>query len=193
MKRKELDKYCLRILLVLTEKGPIHFNGLRKTLEKMKIASKPTLLEHLPHLVEKNYVTCRKEGQKKIYSVNYSKIGNTKKYVDMETNLIHFFAKNKECFFSLPVNEQVTGVLRFLCMKKLYELQTRIALELDPHSFEKQFGVLFWTNPVLENIEVWLIEKCVEDEKYREEILKVTDGLLEPSRQQVLKTKVKLW
>lgn len=172
---EKLDKRCQKILLVMIlKKNIMRFNELAKTLKKMGMEmSHPTLLDHLNHLVKERLVTRREEkAQYVTYRLNMNKIGESKKYLDRAVRIAKNWTKEKESLFSLSVNEQVEIVLHTLAIRKLYEIQARIALELDPKNLEKQIGVLFWTSSIVENVEYWLIQKSLKDEKYREELLK---------------------
>lgn len=59
-----------------------------------------------------------------------------------------------------------------------FEIQAKIACELEPQSFENQFGVMFWDNPRLERHEAWMIKRCLKDEDYRQRILNLIDKWL---------------
>lgn len=170
---------CQRILLVLSWKGETRFNELLRSVEKMRIATGPTFKKHIKHLTEAEYVIREEKGdQHTVFRVNESKFADGKKYIEEERKLIKSF-RDAEIFFSLPITEQVNEVLRHLGTRKLFEIEARIALELDPQSFEKQFGVFFFSQPLLETPENWLIQKCVADEKYRVEVLKRINELLD--------------
>lgn len=190
MERWQLDNYCLKILLVLiaksSEKPKMRFNELSRVVKDLHLGiSKPTLSDHLKHLVENEYVTRTVEGVQCVtYSLNFEKIGKIKGYWEKAEKVAAFLEKDRDTFFSLPENEQVTLLLHFMNVRKLLEIQARIAFELDRSSFEKQFGVLFWTSSRFERHELWMIQKCVKDEKYREEVLKTINQLLKPQLEQ---------
>jgi len=197
MERWQLDNYCLRILLVLiaksSEKPKIRFNELSRLVRDLNLGiSKPTLSDHLRHLVENEYVTRKVEGVQRVtYSLNFEKIGKIKGYWKTAEKMAAFLEKDRDAFFSLPVKGQVKQLLRFMELRKLLEIQARIAFESNPSSFEKQFGVLFWTSSRFERHEVWMIEKCVKDVEYREEVLRTIDELLKPQLEQAKAMKVR--
>ena len=184
-----LDDYCIKILIVLIEEEKSHFNQLYKTLNDKKRGfkiSKPTLSEHLKHLVKAGFVTRKQEEglQLVTYSVNFDKIGKIKGLWEQQRRIVKDRKATEKEFFSLSESEQVNIVLSGLSLRKLYEIKARIDYELDPKNFEKQFAVLFWTNPTLEFVEFLMIEKCVEDKEYRKEVLKIIDKWLKPRTKQ---------
>lgn len=183
---EKLDKRCQKILLVMIlKKDTMRFNELAKTLKKLGMEmSHPTLLDHLNHLVKERLVTRREEkAQYVTYRLNMNKIGESKKYLDRAVRIEKSWTKEKESLFSMLVDKQVEIVLQTLAVRKLYEIQARIALELDSKNLEKQIGVLFWTSSIVENVEFWLIQKAVEDQKYREELLKTINKWIGEKRE----------
>jgi len=180
----ELDEYCVKILtFLLLEQQEAHFNELYRLIKKklkLKKFSKPTFNTHLKHLMEAGYVTRTPDkGQLVTYSLNFEKIGEMKEYSERVKRIAKYQHENKKEFFSLPEKEQVNFVLGFLTRRKLYEIQARIELELEPDSFEKWFVMRFWSHPILEQVTFWMIKKCAEDEVYRKKILKIINDILE--------------
>lgn len=169
--------------MILIEEKQAHFNELHKTLKKRGIViSVPTLSRHLKHLVKAGYVTREeKEGLQLItYSVNYDKIGKIKGIWERTNRIAKSLRSSKREFFSQSEDQQVKIVLNVLVYRKLNEIKARIDYALDPKSFEKQFTLIFWTSPFLKVAEALVIEKSVEDEAYRKQILEVIDETLKP-------------
>lgn len=178
---KQLDKHCLKILLVLFDKQQAHFNELYGLVSKRsRKFSKPTFNTHLKHLEEDGYVTRTPDkGQLVTYSLNLEKIGKTREYNEQIKRILKSDRDNREWFFSLPEKEQVSTILTFLNVRKLYEIKALIVYGLDPESFEKWFAAKLWSNPLLERANLWMIKKCVEDEAYRKKILEIINNVLE--------------
>lgn len=175
----ESDSYCQKILLVLSSKGEMRFNELLRTVEKLKIASGPTFKKHIKHLVEAGFVISEKKGsQYTLYRLNESKF-HGKDFIRMKEDMTKYIRNFEKQFFSLPVDEQVNEVLRVSSLWKLFGILTRIALELDPQSFEKQFQADFFRQELLEAPETLMIQRCVKDEKYRVEAVKRINELLD--------------
>jgi DNA-binding HxlR family transcriptional regulator len=181
---EKLDPYCVKILsFFLLEKQEAHFNELHKLIkEKMKLRkfSKPTFNTHLKHLVQAGYVKRTPDkGQMVTYSLNLEKIGKMKEYSDRIKKIVESQRENLQMFFSFSERQQVDMLLRFLCFRKLYELESRIELELEPDSFEKWFVLNFWSHPVLEQLPIWITKRCAKDEAYRNKILKTIEDFRE--------------
>jgi len=176
-----LDEHCIKILLVLLDSQQAHFNELYRLISKRsKKFSKPTLSKHLNHLQEAGFVTRTPDkGQLVTYSLNREKIGKMKEYSERVKRIVKSEYENEKEFFSLPENEQMNIVQALLVYRKLGELQALIDYELEPESFEKWFLVRFWANHMLERPFYWISKKCVEDEPYRNKILKIISESLE--------------
>jgi DNA-binding transcriptional ArsR family regulator len=178
----ELDEHCAKILIVLLDIQQAHFNELyRIFLGKRVKFSKPTLSNHLKHLVDAGYVTRTPEkGQLVTYSLNLEKIGESKEIMERAKRIEQSERKNREEFFALTEKKQVDLLLNFLLERKLYEIQALIEYKLDPESFGKWLTVRWWDSPMLEQPKFWIVKKCVEDETYRKKILKIIDEWLKP-------------
>ena len=181
---KELDSYCAKIMTVLfLEKQEAHYNELyRLVKEKSKLTkfSKPTFNTHLKHLQEAGYVKRTPDkGQLVTYSLNLEKIGEMKEYAERVKRIAKSQKENMQEFFSLPEEKQINILLHFLEIRKLYEIKSRIEVELIPDSFEKWFVLKFWAHPALEQVTAWVVKKCAKDEIYRKKILEIIDDVLE--------------
>ena len=181
---EKFDPYCTKILMFfLLERQEAHFNELHKLIkEKMKLRkfSKPTFNTHLKHLVDAGYVKRTPDkGQKVTYSLNLEKIGKMKDYAVRVKKISESQRENMKLFFSLSERKQVDMLLRFLCFRKLHELEARIEVELEPDNFEKWFILRFWYHPSLEQIPAWIVKRCAKDGVYREKILKNIEDLRE--------------
>lgn len=184
-----LDKHCVIILMVLTEQQHT-FNKLHKALKERGVEmSKPTLSSHLKHLVRAEYVRREEiEGSQLVtYSVvNSERIEKIKGISEQMRSIVKDSVSkskwgksaNEKEFFSLSEDEQMKTVLDVLVGRKLNEIKARIAYELEPKNFENQFALLFWTSSFVTVSEYWVIKKCVKDEEYRKNVLKIIDKWL---------------
>lgn len=184
-----LDRYCLKILLVMCNASvPMRFNELKNKLnpdEKHSEMSDPTLSDHLKHLVRDGYVTREEElvehRLKVTYSLNYEKINQVKGMLEAKKKIESYFEKSKEKFLSLPVERQVYNILESLVQIRIRLIKACIDFGLNPKSFEKKFLVQSWGRSGLLESESWLVEKAVRNEKYRKEFLKAVDKLIATS------------
>jgi DNA-binding transcriptional ArsR family regulator len=139
--------------------------------------SKPTLSEHLKHLVKAGHVTRKKDKGKKqmvTYSLNLEKISKLKGYVEQMKKSIDSEQKNKKMFFSYPKKDQVQKMFEDLTYRKLKEIKARVDYGLNP-DFEKSLAVRFWVNPLQRLAETWMINECIKNEEYRKKIFDIID------------------
>ncbi len=178
-----LDEYCTKIFVALFLQEQMHFNELYKFFVhgRTEEMSKPTLNNHLKHLIEAKYVIrTPKEGSQYVtYSLNNEKFGKLIEASDELKRMTEFERKSKESFFSLPENEQIDEALVFHFLRKLKEIQNRIEYELDPESLDKQIAVRLCIHPITDFVSSWIIEKSVKDEVYKGRILKAINDYLE--------------
>lgn len=186
-KKWQLDTYCLKIILTMTAKNePVRFNELSRMLNPDKDfpdMQDSTLSDHLKHLVENGYVRRKEEivehKPRITYGLNFKKIEKIRSFAEVRKELLQFYVKNAEVFYSLPVNEQVQRILHSVAMMRLHRISAVIDFKLDPHSWEKNFLVNGWSWSLrgLLWAEAWLIDKAVKDEKYRKEVFEEINKL----------------
>lgn len=175
------DFYSYGILFVLSEVSQSHFNELHKTLNSRGITiSKPTLSSHLKTLVEAGYVKREeKEGVQVVtYTVNLPKILRIKEYWKRAKSIGKSFGQNKKEFLSFSESQQVSIVLNLWLEKKLNEIRANVDFRLDRENLDKRIALMFWSSPLLDFAEQWLMQKCVEDEGYRKRVFKEIEASL---------------
>jgi len=72
-----LDEYCKNIFSVfLVSENPLRFNELYRTLNNIGLKmSKPTLIEHLYHLLKHRLIIRKKKGKQNVsYEANWTKL-----------------------------------------------------------------------------------------------------------------------
>jgi DNA-binding transcriptional ArsR family regulator len=141
--------------------------------------SVPTVSKHLKFLVEAGYVKRERKGsQMIIYSVDFSKIGEVGSFWERTKRIAKSIQKNRDEFYSLSEDKQVSNLLSVLIYRGLNEIKAETDFRLDSRSFEKRFVLMFWNSGFLRLAESWVIEKCVKDEVYRKQIFKLIDEWL---------------
>ena len=147
MDKLRLDNYCEYIFVALGFQDCQQFNQLHRYLKNNNLQmSKPTLSDHLKHLVKSGIVN-RKENEGKqsvTYSLNPEKIGTSKEFFKQMKETIRDERKNKKKFFDYPEKEQVQIVLKELIGRKLNEIKAYVDYRLNP-TFDKQLAFMFWT------------------------------------------------
>jgi DNA-binding HxlR family transcriptional regulator len=188
MEEVELDRYSRPIIIVLTlVKKQMHFNELLKTLNnrfkngKKNFISRPTLSNRLQYL-EKNGLITRTKVKKPQYTlVNYSlnldKTSKISEVYEKGKKIWKSYQDNKKKLFSLPEEKQIAEMLYVSFQRKLNEIKARIEYESKPN-IENEYNIIFWSSPVLQLIEVAILEKSKEDEEYRKRVLKAIDNHL---------------
>ena len=107
---QEMDEYCIKIIqFFLTTMQRYRFNELYRAISEAGARmSRPTLSEHLKHLVKQELVERKVEGVQTVtYTLNYGKFFNLKEIMELPDNMLE---KQKE-FNASPIDEQIRQVL----------------------------------------------------------------------------------
>ena len=122
------DKYCERIFMVLSiVNEKIRFNELHRKLAMYGAKmSKPTLIEHLNHLV-KDEVIERDEKDKQYvsYGINWKKLKQLAKFNKLDKS-IPAELQNEKVFKSKNLNQQTIYTTAFLTIGELFFLKLMI-------------------------------------------------------------------
>lgn len=168
MKRSINDNYCPQILKTLINYGKeIRFNELYKLLNALGLTlSKPTLYDHLKHLMEVDIVTREEKGfQHVTYRINDKILEwSPTLYKQLEEKYTKYFKESIEDFFSLSIEDQVTEAMRKSCWMFL----ERLRILIDPnYEFEKGFALLLIADPKYRFEENWIRARSWEDTQYQ--------------------------
>ena len=187
----ELDDFCSEIWLTLMAYKKLRFNLLHKRLKQFGTdISKPSLLEHLNHLIERKLIERREEGFQK---VSYGLTDEIRDLLHVSEEDIESWLKDlKKTFERLPphlrtievsVNEyyskmteeqlrkEIDRELNFSYGLFLHELKNFIQydLKLDKTESDADFWKLVG-NPMYRLYERSVVENCRESEKYKEKL-----------------------
>ena len=161
MELSTLDEYCQKILgVLLLMRQDYRFNELYRFLNKNGIKiSKPTLSEHLKHLMRHNLLLRQEEGiQKVIYKVNYDRFKKLAGATDISQDVVTRFFLQREHFKSLPIDRKIE------CYHGIMVLQSLLLLKLELLSIsqpENQFEYSITTQSTIQHfgtIRDWIIE-----------------------------------
>lgn len=190
MSKDELDKYCLDILgffLVYNQK--IRFNELYNRLtEKMNYKiSRPTLAEHLKHLVKQKEIIRKKEGKQNVsYQFNGERYLHMKKAIEIQNELSKVFSENEKRFNELSIDDQLTVCITNMILRNLRQLRIEINEGLNPDNrYESRLEVMFINNPVHRFYERKLFNDSVRDREYGEKVLKKLDEAIEDTMKEL--------
>ena len=182
MNIKSLDKQCQKILsFLLFHRTAIRFNGLYKTLNGYGLkVSKPTLSEHLKHLVKARLVKRKIEGIQNVsYRVDFEKYKQLNKTSEMAQDLLEYHEKNKKTYDSLAVADQIAYAHGFMIIQNLLLLKLEMKNILEPeHSYEYNLDYLF-TIQIFSVFRNWLLDQCRKNpEQYKEVALNTLDDYM---------------
>jgi len=169
-----LDVKCRTILKTLIVHGrELRFNELhRRVLEIDAEFSKPTFLLHLNHLKKSKYIVRQRKGKQNVsYRFDYEKFKYLDSFVKYR-NLVNEYLAQDERGILAPIS----NVGQLLLVKAMQLLKYKILESLEPkRKSELYLPSLLINEMLLEPVEDWLIQKCVNDKEYCEEVLAMID------------------
>jgi len=179
----ELDKLSFDILWLLITNKELRFNQLYRILTQCEIKfSKPTLVDRLNVLIEKNLITRSEEGpQKVIYRANEEKFHLAKNFQEEYKKIIKHYEKVNLIEKDLPLKDTVEWFLSSIFLTYLYELKLKIVtgLPLTILDDERDSLVKDLFSMPYENV---LIENCIKSEECRKMTLETLDEIIEQYR-----------
>jgi len=195
----ELDDICSEIWLTLIAYKRLRFNDLHRSLKMFGTdISKPTLLEHLKHLVEQKLIERKEEGfqnvsyglTEEICSLLHVSQEDIKEWFDdlekanerlpPHLRLMKFDAK--EFYDKMPETEierEIDRDLNYTLVLNLHELKNFVQYDLKID--KKESDADFWKlvgNPFYRIHEKSIAEKCRDSEKYRKKLFEKMDILI---------------
>ena len=195
----ELDDICSEIWLTLMAYKRLRFNLLHKRLKQFGTdISKPSLLEHLNHLIERKLIERREEG---FQNVSYGLTDEIRDLLHVpEEDIKSWFEDLKKTNERLPphlrsiefdVNEyynnmtdeqltkEVDRELNFSHGLFLHELKNFVQydLKLDKTQSDADFWKLVG-NPMYRMHERSIVENCRKSERYKEKLFEEIDFII---------------
>jgi len=173
-----MDETCYHIFSVLLIRNSLRFNELHKTLNELGVKmSKPTLSDHLKHLLKKKIVVRTvEEAQNVTYKINQKEFEKFEGFIENATKRLREVEKEKETLYSLPPDEQLEEVIRLNAVYKLDEIKTRINYSLYK-KMDDGLLLMSFKSDYFKRGELWVIDKCINDEAYRSLVLKKIEEL----------------
>lgn len=171
---KKPDIYCDQLCMIfLTTNKKIRFNELyRRKLTQFNVKmSRPTLVEHLNHLLENKIILRHEENKQKVsYELNWKMFDQLAKAQKINKTLLHQI-KNEKIFKSKSLKEQkiyATGILHIILLNNL-KLNILDILEpknkLENHAFFNILTTLYSIYPK------WFIDTCKESKENSQKAL----------------------
>lgn len=213
-KQLALDDLCHEIFLILQAYKKLRFNELLRSLKRLGVKiTKPTLKEHLMHLIELNLVERNEEDVQK---VSY---GLTKEIAEILKPILYADLKDwveataddeslpakfrplkmtREEFYAKLSAEQLdkmaTDDLSDIIASNLFELKTFVEYDLNVDKYKTNAD--FWNfvgNPIYRMHEKTVAEKCRDSEQYKKILFEKITLLIEELRsdKELLKERAK--
>jgi DNA-binding HxlR family transcriptional regulator len=195
----ELDDICSEIWLTLMAYKRLRFNLLHKRLKQFGTdISKPSLLEHLNHLIERKLIERREEGFQNVsYGLTdeicdllhvpqedikswFEDLKKTNERLPPHLRSIEFDVKE---FYNKMTDEQlrreIDRELNFTYALNLHELKNFIQydLKLDKTESDADFWKLVG-NPMYRMRERSIVEHCRKSERYRKKLFEEIDFII---------------
>lgn len=197
-----LDDVCKEIYLTLMAYRRLRHNELLRALNKFDVKiTKPTLKEHLSHLIDQKLIERNEDG---LQNVSYS----LTKEIDSLMNVpkeelkrwIEDFDRNENLpdrlkplkltreelyrrFSSEQIDKMVINDLSDIFCRNLFELKTFIEYDLKVDKFQGTQD--FWNfvgNPLYRNSEKLVAEKCRASDEYKRLLFEKIELLIEELR-----------
>ena len=170
----ELDDYCEKILMYLImNRDAIRFNKLYEAMDVGLSIAKPTLSKHLKHLVKKKLVTRTVEDVQNVtYEVNHDLFEELEEYVTLTNISQDILREKRHVFYDKPVDEQLDILLKNSVIRHLEVMKGILDFELSiTKRWEKGMQLVWLQSPIFRRYETWMMKKCKDDKKYRENLL----------------------
>ena len=172
--KKETDKYCEKIFTVLAMSNKkIRFNELHRTLTNYNAKmSKPTLTEHLKHLIKDEIIQRHEEDKQKVsYEINWKRHKHLKKTKELSLAIANQI-RNEARFKSMSLVNQTIFVTAMLTLGELLYLKLIILNVLKPEdALLNRFSFVF-TTKLYNFYTPWLLDSCRKSEENSQKILR---------------------
>jgi DNA-binding HxlR family transcriptional regulator len=202
-KQIELDDICHEILFTLMAYERLRFNELHRMLKKFEIGiSKPTLSEHLKHLLKQKLIKRKREDSQNvsyvlnegIFSLLHDSQENIKEWLDdlkksketlpVHLRLIEF--DEEEYYRNLPEKEldrEIDRDLEYTLCLNIHQLRNMINYDL--RIDKRESDAAFWKfigNPLYRMHERTIAEKCRASARYKQKLFEKMETLINELR-----------
>jgi len=172
--KKEADEYCEKIFMVLAMSNKkIRFNELHRTLINYNAKmSKPTLIEHLKHLIKDEIIQRREEDKQKVsYEINWKRNKHLKKTKELSLAIASQI-RNEARFKSMSLINQTIFITAMLTLGELLYLKLMILNVLEPeNALLNRFSFVF-TRKLYNIYTPWLLDSCKKSKENSQKILR---------------------
>lgn len=173
---KMTDEYCEKIFDVLViNNEKIRFNKLYNLLIKLGAKmSRPTLIEHLNHLVKNEIILRHEEDKQNVsYEPNWEKFQQIASKELKRVGLLR--TRNEKAFKSKSVEQQVVYVTAIETIGELFYVRLSILNAVDPKNTLQNYYGYTMIRRLLKIYCSWLVDTCKESEEKSKQALKSID------------------
>jgi DNA-binding HxlR family transcriptional regulator len=173
---KETDEYCEKIFMVLAIIGKTRFNKLHQKLPKLGAKmSKPTLIIHLNHLVEKGIIQRNEEGKQKVsYELNWKRLKQLRKFKKANQIAIDQ-VRNKKMFKSMNSHQQIIFTTAMLTIAELFYLKLTILNTLEPENKLQNYYSYTIIRKLFNMYATYLLDSCKDSKENSQKIIHSID------------------
>jgi DNA-binding HxlR family transcriptional regulator len=186
---KETDEYCEKIFMTLAIIGKTRFNKLhQKLLELNAKMSKPTLIEHLNHLIEKEIIQRNQEDKQRVsYELNWKRLKQLRKF--KETNQIAIDqVRYEKKFKSMNLYQRTAFTTAMLAIGELFYLELIILNTLEPENKLQNYYSYTLIRKLFNIYATWLLDSCKESKEDSQKILRLIDKNIKAFREPFFET-----
>jgi len=187
---KEVDEYCEKIFIAIAvDDEKIRFNELHRKLTKLNAKmSKPTLIEHLNHLVENGIIQRNQEDKQRVsYELNWEKFKQLQTAKKINQATLNQMKSEKE-FKSMSLDQQVTLITVMLTISELLYLKLSVLDILEPENkLQNYFSYKFIRN-LYYIYARWLLSYCKKSKENSQKILYLIDKEITMFRKTLFET-----
>lgn len=183
---KKADEYCETILkMLIINNKKTRFNELYRNLTKYGAKmSKPTLIEHLNHLVENKLIQRKQEGKQKVtYSINWNKSKQLKKAKEINQSMLNHI-RDEKIFRTKSLQWQTAFTTATIVTGELFYLKLNILNILEPENKLQNTTSYTIIRQIFNTYASLLYESCKES---KENSIKVLD-LIDKTINQLMET-----
>jgi len=174
---EEPDRYCEKILMTLMlSDEKIRFNKLYERLKNANAnMSKPTLIQHLNHLIEEEIIRRHQEGKQKVfYEMNWKRFKELQKAKKLNQTALHQI-KNEKIFKSKSLYQQTIYTTAMVTIGELYYLKLNILDTLEPENKLANHFSYSLIRRLFNLYAMWLYESAKESKENSQKIIRSLD------------------
>jgi len=175
--KKETDEYCEKIFMVLAMSNEkIRFNELHRNLTKYGTKmSKPTLIEHLKHLIKEEIIQRDEEDKQKVsYGLDWKRFKQLQKAKKLNQTALHLI-KNEKRFKSKSLIQQEVFTTAMLTIGELFYLKLMILSTLEPENRLQNYFAYTFIRKFYNIYATWLLDSCKDSKENSQKILRSID------------------